>query len=167
MIDGAVASTSRDDGAHCRARPACTFTYARPSRFTRGHNKQTSLEVVGRSAHVLSHNPMMAVTPGIPPAGNLGSRVQHTRRSRGHKSFIRGEATLMSPARRQSRPLVCAHIPCVAPTSLLDRVWLPLRLRKKCCVLPIGAMFYTPGIKPALSGTTPPCTSSILRDRCG
>ena len=42
----------------------------------------------------------MAVTPGIPPAGNQCSRGQQTRRSRGHKSFIRGEAALMSPARR-------------------------------------------------------------------
>ena len=31
MIVGTVASTSRDDGAHCGARPPCTFWYARPS----------------------------------------------------------------------------------------------------------------------------------------
>ena len=44
MIIGAVASTSRDDGAHCGARPLCTFRYARPSPFMRGHKKPTSLE---------------------------------------------------------------------------------------------------------------------------
>ena len=118
----------------------------------------------------LSHN--LAVTPGIPLAGNQCSPVQHTRRSRGHKSFIRGEAALMSLAWQQSRPLMCAYIPCVAPTSLLDRVLLPLRPRKKCtprksCVMPVGAMFYTPGIEPALSGTRPPCTSRRLRYQCG
>ena len=120
-----------------------------------------------RQAHVLRHNPKMAVTPSIPPAGNQCSCVQHTRRSRGHKLFICGEAALMSPARRRSRPLVYAHIPCVAPTSLLDRVLLPPRLRKKSCVMPVGAMFYTPVIEPSLSGTRPACTSSILRYRCG
>ena len=120
---------------------------------------------------MLSHNPTMAVTPGIPPGGNQCSRVQHTRRSRGHKLSMRSEAVLISPVRRQSRPLVCAHMPCVAPTSLLDRVLLPLRLRKKdtpekSCVMPVGAMIYTPGIDPALSGTRPPCTSGMLRYRC-
>ena len=88
-------------------------------------------------------------------------------RSRGHKLFIRGEAALMSPAQRQSRPLMCTHIPCVAPTSLLDRVLLPLKLRKKSCVMPVGAIFYTPGIEPTLCRTRPPCTSSILRYQCG
>ena len=109
----------------------------------------------------------MAVRPSIPPTENQCSRVQHTRRSRIHKSLIRGEAALMCPARWRSRPLVYAHIPCVAPTSLLDRALLPLRLKKKSCVMPIGAMFYTPGIECALSGRRPPCTSSILRYRCG
>ena len=33
--------------------------------------------------------------------------------------------------------------------------------------MPVGATFYTPGIEPTLSGTRPPCTSSILRYRCG
>ena len=127
---------------------------------------QLDMNIIG-----LSHNPTMAVTRGIPPAGNQCSRVQQTRRSRGHKSFIcgdiRGEAALMSPARRRSRPLVCTHIPCVALTSLLDRVLLPLRLRKKSCVMPVGTIVYTPGIEPTLSGTRHPCTSSILRYRCG
>ena len=112
---------------------------------------------------VLGHNPTMAVTPSIPPAGNHCSRLQHTRRSRGHKSSISGEAALMSPERWRSRPLVCTHIPCVAPTSLSDRVLLPLKLRKKCTpqkswVMPVGAMIWTPGIDPTLSGTRPPCT---------
>ena len=30
-----------------------------------------------------------------------------------------------------------------------------------------GAIVYTPGIEPTPSGTRPPCTSSILRYRCG
>ena len=78
-----------------------------------------------------SHNPTVAVSPGIPPAENHCSRVQHTRRSRGHKSSISGEDGLMSPERRQNRPLMCAHSTCLAPTSLLDRVLLPLSLKKK------------------------------------
>ena len=39
-----------------------------------------------RQGPVLSHNLTMAVTPGIPPAGNLSAKVQDSRRSRGHKS---------------------------------------------------------------------------------
>ena len=50
MINGAVASTSRDDGGHCGAKPPCTFRYAPSSPFMRGHKKQTSLEAAGRSA---------------------------------------------------------------------------------------------------------------------
>ena len=37
MIVGAVASTSRDDGAHCGARPPCTFSYAHHSPSMRDH----------------------------------------------------------------------------------------------------------------------------------
>ena len=117
---------------------------------------------------MLSHNPTMAVTPGIPPARNQCSRVQHTWWSHGHKSSIRGEAALMSPEWRRSCPLACAHIPCIAPTSLLDRVLVPLRLRKKCtpqesCVMPVGAMIYTPGIDQAHCGARPPCTFRYTR----
>ena len=31
----------------------------------------------------------------------------------------------------------------------------------------VGAIVYTPVIEPTLSGTKPPCTSSILRYQCG
>ena len=146
--------------------------YPAPLAQARQRSQKTRQNSGSTPIPVLSHNPTMPVTPGIPPAGNQCSRVQHMRRSRGQRSFIRGEAALMSPARRQSPPLLCAHIPCVAPTSLLDRVLPPLRLKKKCtrrksCVMPVGAMIYTPGINLALSGTRPPCTFSILCYQCG
>ena len=32
--------------------------------------------------------------------------------------------------------------------------------------MPVGTIFYTPGIEPTLSGTRPPCTSIILCSRC-
>ena len=43
MIVGAVASTSRDDGASCGARPPCTFWYVRPSPSMRGHKNKHPL----------------------------------------------------------------------------------------------------------------------------
>ena len=41
MIVGAVASTSRDDGVHCRAR--CTFWYVHPSPSMHGHKNKHPL----------------------------------------------------------------------------------------------------------------------------
>ena len=61
---------------------------------------------------VLSHNPTMAVTPGIPPAGNHCSQVQQTRRSRAHESSKRGGAAATCPARRRSRHHVYEHVSC-------------------------------------------------------
>ena len=57
-----------------------------------------------------SHNLTMAVTPGIPPAGNHCSCVQQTRQSQGPRLSKRGEAAPMCPARRRSRHHVCVHI---------------------------------------------------------
>ena len=75
---------------------------------------------------MLSHNPMMAVTPGISPAGNHCSRVQHMRRSRGHQLSKHGEATPMCPTKRRSRHNVCVHFLCICPPALMDRVSTPL-----------------------------------------
>ena len=75
----------------CPAPPPCASTAVVPKH--RAKQRVTA-------PPVLSHNPTMAFTPGIPPAGNHCSRVQHMRRSRGHKSSISGEAALMSPERR-------------------------------------------------------------------
>ena len=65
-----------------------------------------------RWAPVLSHNPAMAVTPGIPSAGNHCPQVQQTRQSRAHESSKRGRAAATSTARRQSRHHVYVHFSC-------------------------------------------------------
>ena len=40
-----------------------------------------------------------------------------------------GEAALMCPARRRSRPHVCVHILCTVPTTLLGKVSMPFGLK--------------------------------------
>ena len=67
------------------------------------HKKQQSQKILKTAvnAHpVLSHNPMMAVTPGIPPAGQISSIVQHTLRSRGHQLSKRGPRPKVQQRRR-------------------------------------------------------------------
>ena len=39
----------------------------------------------------------------------------------------------------------------------------PAGIGKKSCVMPVGAIFYAPGIEPTLSGTKPPYTSPFTR----
>ena len=53
---------------------------------------------------------------------------------------------------------------CVLPSKCPVRVFGTIKKRKKRAA---GAIVSTPGIEPTPSGTKPPCTSSMLRYRCG
>ena len=64
---------------------------------------------------VLSHNPTMAVTLGIPPAVPISSIVQHMRRSRSNELSKRGRAALKGPAKAAEPPCTSrasAPLPC-------------------------------------------------------
>ena len=93
-----------------------------PTAFSGWVNSPLGLHTV-HAAPMLSHNPTMAVTPGIPPAGN--HCVQQTWQSGGPQVSKCGEAAAMCPAKRRSRHHVCVHILCICPPALMDRVAAP------------------------------------------
>ena len=109
--------TSQDQGSglctstHKGVHPLCASTAAVP---------KVRAKLRFNAHPMLSHNPTMAVTSGIPRAGNHCSQVQQTRRSRAHESSKCGRAAATSPARRRSRHHVCGHISChcVPPSGL-------------------------------------------------
>ena len=68
------------------------------------------------NAHpMLSHTPTMAVGPGIPPAGQISSMLQHTRWSRGNESSKRGGAVPKGPAKEAEPPSCVRSLPVQCP----------------------------------------------------